>query len=77
MSEQEQQIEDIFEQADHYMINTKEYDKAKELYQKLIALDDNNIDAYNSLAQWIMIMSEYILPYLKFWFLIKILFCLP
>ena len=46
----EQKIEEIFEKADDFMINKKSFGEAAKLYEEIIALDPENIDALNSLA---------------------------
>lgn len=72
LTDQEQEIERIFEQADHYMINKKDFNRAHSLYKQIISMDANNIDAYNSLAQWIQNMSK---PWLLFLFSMSINSC--
>ena len=46
-------VEEIFDRADELMINQKDFDKAKVLYEEILSLDSENIDGLNSLAQCI------------------------
>lgn len=46
-------LEEIFEKADDFMINKKSYKDAAKLFEEILALDPENIDALNSLAQCI------------------------
>ena len=58
MTEEEIRIEQMFEEADEYMISLKDFKKAKSIYQNILKIDPNNIDAINSLSQWIQSMNE-------------------
>jgi len=51
MTELDAKVEEIFDRADELMINQKEYEKAKGLYEEILNLDSENIDGLNSLAQ--------------------------
>jgi tetratricopeptide (TPR) repeat protein len=51
-------IERIFERADALMIEDQNYTKAIPLYQEILTLDPENIDALNSLAQSIKLQKS-------------------
>ena len=53
MTELDAKVEEIFDRADELMINQKEFEKAKVLYEEILSLDSENIDGLNSLAQCI------------------------
>ena len=58
MTDEEMRIERMFEEADEYMIIHKNFKKAKEIYQNIVDIDHNNIDAINSIAQCIQSLNE-------------------
>ena len=58
LTEEEKELEAIFEKADDLMINKKDHKKAQELYEQILKKDADNIDALNSLAQCIKVTKS-------------------
>ena len=48
--ETEAKIEKLFEKADPLMIESKDYKAARKIYEEILHIEAENVDALNSLA---------------------------
>jgi len=60
MSEQDQEtlLEDLFDQADQLLFVESKHDEAYQIYQRILTIDNNNVDAINSLAYCVKFKAQ-------------------
>ena len=51
------QIDDLFSKADASMFRERNYTESERLYRKILEIDSNSVEAYNSLANCLKLAS--------------------
>jgi tetratricopeptide (TPR) repeat protein len=53
----EEEVSNLFDQADNQLFKQRNYDEARQIYDKILELQPTNVDAINSLAYCVKYMA--------------------